>query len=1081
MMARYWKLLVFFGVFLGLMVSVSFRTYAQDIATPSATPSVQNLLDILDTIDLSAIVNATPAADASASSPLDQIVQDIETKGMVSSATLRKPSVVRDLPKSAYFAGEAIDIRVNNAKESDLDISVKGVHGNAGLVDIVKTQTSDGVFVRLMPKESFLPGKYDISLTDSLGLQKTVGVWWGTVLINFDKFVYEAQDRPNLSMTVLGEDGNPVCQGRVTIHVSDPLGKSWDYETTTGGTVLSGTCTGSTAVAKTLETATTFGKYAVRISIATEEGSYEVFSSFKVGKKETMSIRRIAETSVRSGSSVGVTLEVRANEDVGGYLVDRVPGSFATETLGGTTAPESITLGSGVNEQRETQTLRYPFEGAHPVLSTFGGQPEDLSLLTEYKRYGIIGNDGTDFDLPLGTPILAAADGKVALISDVPYGKTVVIDHGWGKTYYGYLGEVNVSDGQEVSVGEEIAVSGQADFATPKERLHFALKLSDNNPENGYFGKIDPMPYLTSTSFIVGGAEAKELLWSIHLKAGQTATLGYRITVPGTQTGLFSIGGVSSDIQGTALGQWQAIATDGAKREENLSASTEYVPMRNEFSKTFVNPDGTITTQALMGPVNYKDESGNWEEIDALPLRVTDETFDGWEVTRNTFHFRVGRRNGEDGWIGYGGKNGKDWFWFRLENYGYMDWDTKQLTNLSLSPEYRRERLSIGAESLEDADGGMQNIEGSVHWDDLWSGISARWVVDGGRLKEEVVLDAPARERLITSPDGQTHFGFIFEADWNDVARIISKEKTIDVNSDFELSQDSGVGSSAALQDDVGDFLGFLPLDIVYVEGAARRSPIPSRITLDKWFFDDENGVYGTPGKNYLFVGAPVSELQGLQEGNLVFDPSVQVDVDDDARDAFSEGNVYRLNPTAATFDAMYFGYAPGDFTPGNLDPGFIFLSTIPQGASVSVCTVRVVNGADNNGTVVGSWYGYDVDSVANFSAGESGRVSDHATRTASSVSDNFAGAGNHTSPDLSTPCDAVVNRAGFTGTLGLTWRNTSASGNQWYQWLDFADGAANAPRLNATYTTASATPALDQLLRHGEWFSSNVRQAFTF
>jgi len=69
---------------------------------------------------------------------------------------------------------------------------------------------------------------------------------------------------------------------------------------------------------------------------------------------------------------------------------------------------------------------------------------------------------GADYAVPLGTPVLAAADGTVLLAEDLFYsGQSVFLDHGDGLfTMYFHLSEVGVQPGQDVAKGDRIGVSG---------------------------------------------------------------------------------------------------------------------------------------------------------------------------------------------------------------------------------------------------------------------------------------------------------------------------------------------------------------------------------------------------------------------------------------------------------------------------------------------------------------------------------------------------------------------------------------------------------------------------------------------
>lgn len=103
-----------------------------------------------------------------------------------------------------------------------------------------------------------------------------------------------------------------------------------------------------------------------------------------------------------------------------------------------------------------------------------------------YKHF----HTGIDMSAPLGTPVMAAADGIVVAVghSNFGYGNFVVIAHGGGvETLYGHLLETLANVGDKVVRGQVIGLEGSSGFSTGPH-VHFELRL------NGQV--IDPMPYL---------------------------------------------------------------------------------------------------------------------------------------------------------------------------------------------------------------------------------------------------------------------------------------------------------------------------------------------------------------------------------------------------------------------------------------------------------------------------------------------------------------------------------------------------------------------------------------------------------
>ncbi len=96
-------------------------------------------------------------------------------------------------------------------------------------------------------------------------------------------------------------------------------------------------------------------------------------------------------------------------------------------------------------------------------------------------------HEGIDIAAPDGTPILAAAKGRVIRSGwVVGYGLTVEIDHGFGyTTLYGHASKLLVRRGQLVKRGDVIAKVGRTGVAT-SSNLHYEVRIHGKpvNPLN---------------------------------------------------------------------------------------------------------------------------------------------------------------------------------------------------------------------------------------------------------------------------------------------------------------------------------------------------------------------------------------------------------------------------------------------------------------------------------------------------------------------------------------------------------------------------------------------------------------------
>lgn len=96
-------------------------------------------------------------------------------------------------------------------------------------------------------------------------------------------------------------------------------------------------------------------------------------------------------------------------------------------------------------------------------------------------------HEGIDLSAPRGTPILAAADGRVIYAGRRSgYGLMVEIDHGYGyTTLYGHASKLLVREGQKVKRGDVIAQVGSTGIATASH-LHYEVRVGGKpvNPLN---------------------------------------------------------------------------------------------------------------------------------------------------------------------------------------------------------------------------------------------------------------------------------------------------------------------------------------------------------------------------------------------------------------------------------------------------------------------------------------------------------------------------------------------------------------------------------------------------------------------
>lgn len=125
--------------------------------------------------------------------------------------------------------------------------------------------------------------------------------------------------------------------------------------------------------------------------------------------------------------------------------------------------------------------LQYPL--AKYVITQYFGNTQFAAA--HAAVYNGKGHNGIDLGVPIGTPVMAAAEGRVVGAGDTDktcpgasYGKWILLEHPNGlSTLYGHLSVIKMSEGEQVIRGQIIGYSGNTGYSTGPH-LHFTVYAS---------------------------------------------------------------------------------------------------------------------------------------------------------------------------------------------------------------------------------------------------------------------------------------------------------------------------------------------------------------------------------------------------------------------------------------------------------------------------------------------------------------------------------------------------------------------------------------------------------------------------
>ena len=147
------------------------------------------------------------------------------------------------------------------------------------------------------------------------------------------------------------------------------------------------------------------------------------------------------------------------------------------------------------------------------------GNPADVLMMSSGFGYrsdpftgGAAMHSGLDFRGPVGTPILAAAPGRVSFVgAKSGYGNVVEVDHGQGiMTRYAHLSGFTSKVGAQVAAGQQIAKMGSTGRSTGSH-LHFEVRLNGVavNPRRFLEAKADVLEVKNDARQRVGAITAR--------------------------------------------------------------------------------------------------------------------------------------------------------------------------------------------------------------------------------------------------------------------------------------------------------------------------------------------------------------------------------------------------------------------------------------------------------------------------------------------------------------------------------------------------------------------------------------------
>lgn len=220
-------------------------------------------------------------------------------------------------------------------------------------------------------------------------------------------------------------------------------------------------------------------------------------SLFAAGQKARVSDKMIMELAKIFAWDIDFALDLRPGDSFSmAYETEYRDGQKLRDVS--ILAAQFINAGKTYNAIRYTDTegRAYYFSPSGTSLrKAYLRSPVDFSRITSRfnlaRRHPILNriraHKGVDYGAPIGTPVRATADGKIALAGNkAGYGKTIIIQHNRQyRTLYAHLSRYakGIRPGAQVRQGQTIGYVGQTGLATgPHLHYEFHVNGAHRNP-----------------------------------------------------------------------------------------------------------------------------------------------------------------------------------------------------------------------------------------------------------------------------------------------------------------------------------------------------------------------------------------------------------------------------------------------------------------------------------------------------------------------------------------------------------------------------------------------------------------------
>lgn len=283
--------------------------------------------------------------------------------GQVLGTINHKHELVHLPYKTLKSTDESLSIPIVSTESGVLTYRLINPQGESKLVypSIYNYGTGD---TAILPRPNpFIPGEYQLVVTDRDGSSDVIKFSWGVLTLNTNQSDYLLGQKSALSFAVLDEVGEMVCDADLILTITNPSGKVDLLSTSNNGIARNTTVCQSKDLTLTPDYESSYlpseiGTYSLSLTAITGKHTFTTTDNFTVAKSLPFTIERKTATRIFPGNIYPVILKITAYENISSKIKEFTPTSFNTtpanqDALSPWLDPDALSL---MSDQSYTRT-----------------------------------------------------------------------------------------------------------------------------------------------------------------------------------------------------------------------------------------------------------------------------------------------------------------------------------------------------------------------------------------------------------------------------------------------------------------------------------------------------------------------------------------------------------------------------------------------------------------------------------------------------------------------------------------------------------------------------------------------------